>query len=163
MNIEKIIRNYSFSREEVADLKEYRDNQKVPDLKLRFIALLLFAENTAFSVIISVTGKSRKTLKRWFGTYILSGPACLASYNYKPEQSFLTENQITYLISRVKKNHPADAETVRDFIKDRSGIACCTDAVRKILKKNGLKFFRAKTVPGDPPSGEEQRRFAEKI
>ena len=125
MNIERTIRNYRFSRAEIAELKEYRDKQNDPDLKLRFVALLLFAENTAFSVIISVTGKSRKTLKRWFKTYILSGAACLASYNYKPKKSFLTEDQVKYLISWVKENHHPDAETVRDFIKDRFGISYC--------------------------------------
>lgn len=161
MKIQKIIENHTFSSDELRKLEEYRDAQKNADLKCRFIALILIAEKMSLSIVASVIGKSVKTIKRWFKKYWLKGVEALNSFDYKPKKSLLCEDQIKETVVWVKENRPANVGIVRDFISGRFGIEYSDDSVRKLLKKNGLKFLRPKLSPGKPPTEEEQLRFVE--
>lgn len=161
MKIQKILNNYNFSSHEIKELEKYRDNQKDSDLKCRFIALLLIARKMTLSDTASIIGKSPKTIKRYFKMYLLKGIDSLDSFNYKAKKPYLTEKQTEELVRWVRENRPANIGIVRDYIRNSFGTDYSDDAVRKLLKKNGLKFLRPKLIPGKPPTEEEQRRFVE--
>jgi transposase len=161
MQIQKTLDTYIFSSDEIAELKDYRDSQNDPDLKCRFIALLLLAEKMGLSKTASVIGKSVRTVKRRFKKYFLKGPAALNSFYYKPKKPYLTEEQVKETAAWVKENRPANIGIVREFIGNRFNIQYSDDAVRKLLKNEGLKFLRPRLAPGKPPTEEEQRRFVE--
>ncbi len=161
MKVREIIENHTFSSAEIGELGKYRDSQKNPDLRCRFIALPLIAEKTDLCKVASVMGKSVRTLKRWFRKYVLGGADALNSSDYKPKKSYLTEDQTAATVRRVRENHPSNIGIVRDFISERFGVSYSDDAVRKLLRKNGLKFLRPKLTPGKPPTVDEQLRFVE--
>jgi len=162
MKVEQVIRNYKFTSDEIRELEHYRDNQNDPELKCRFIALLMLAvKKLTLSDVADIIGKSVKTLKRWFKKYYLKGIGSLNSFDYKVKTPYLSKKQTDEIVRHVKDNLPRNIGIVREFIRDRFGIIYSDDAVRKILKKNGLKFLRPKLTPGNPPSEAEQRRFVE--
>ncbi len=161
MKVQKAIENHTFSSDEIEELKDYRDNQNNPALKCRFIALLMMAEKMSLSKVASVIGKSVKTLKRWFKKYVLKGIDSLNSFDYKPKKPYLTEEHVGETVRWVKENRPPNIGIVRRFISERFGVNYSDDAVRKLLKKNGLKFLRPKLTPGKPPTVDEQLRFVE--
>lgn len=161
MKILKIIENYTFSPDEIEKLKDCRDNQNNPDLKCRFIALLLIAENMDLCKVASIIGKSVKTIKRWFKKYFLKGADALNSFDYKPKKPYLTGEQINETVRWVKEKHPANIGIVRDSVSEHFGVSYSEDSARKLLKKNGLAFLRPKLAPGKPPTVGEQLRFVE--
>ena len=156
------ISKYQFSEDEIAKLRIHRDNQSDARLKIRFIALLMIAEDVELKTIACAIGKSIITIKNWLSQYITKGINSLDAFQYKPKQSYLTLEQIDQVVSWVKETNPAKIKEVREFIKDHFDIAYSCEAVRKLLKKNGFKVLRPKVVPGNPPSEDVQKKTVEK-
>ncbi len=155
------IRIHIFMPDEIKKLKEYRDAQKDLRLKIRFMALLLIAEHTGIPSVSRSFGKTVRTVEDWYRIYLSEGPDALNSFQYKPKQCYLTDDQITELTGWIKKENPSDTKVIRHYIQEHFGVSYCRSAIEKLLKKHGLKRLRPKLVPGNPPSEEEQRKFVE--
>ncbi len=153
--------NYSFSKEEVESLKDYRDHQPDVRLKVRFIALLLLAQGIDLQTVAFSVGKSLKTLENWVQQYRTKGIESLNSFNYKPKQTFLTPEQIEQTVTWVKETHPEKVKEVRAYIQDHFGVTYSVEAVRQFLHKQGLQLLRPHLIPGHAPNEEEQRTFVE--
>jgi len=154
---------YQFDDDEIAKLHERRDNQPDVRLKVRFMALLMLAEGIELPVIASIIGKSPKTIENWHKQYVTKGIDSLNSFQYKPKQSYLRPEQIDQVVKWVKETNPGKTKEVREYIKKNFQISYSTEAVRKILKKNGLKVIRPRVVPGNPPSEEDQKKTSKII
>jgi transposase len=157
------VSNYSFDDDEIQRLHERRDNQPDVRLRVRFIAMLMLAEGIALNTIASVIGKSVKTIENWHHQYVAKGVDSLNSFHYKPKKSYLTEAQIDQVVNWVKETNPGKTKEVREYIKDYFQVAYSNEAVRKILKKRGLKILRPKVVPGNPPSEADQKKLSTTI
>jgi transposase len=149
---------YQFGKEEIERLHVYRDNQPDIRLRLRFIALLMLAEKVELNTIASILGKSAKTIENWYHQYETKGIDSLNSFQYKPKKSFLTPEQIDQVVKWVKETHPGKTKEVREYIKEHFQVPYSNEAVRKILRQQGLKILRPKVVPGNPPSEAEQKK-----
>ena len=57
------ITQHTFGQEEIHHLRQSRDHQHDGRLKIRFIGLLMLAENLAIEQAASLIGRSVKTLK----------------------------------------------------------------------------------------------------
>lgn len=152
------ISDYKFDSNEIERLHEYRDNQPDVRLKIRFIALLMLAEKVEIKTIASIIGKSIKTIENWHHQYVTKGIDSLNSFQYKPKKSFLTSEQVDQVFNWVKETNPGKTKEVKEYIKDHFQVAYSNEAVRKILRKKGLKVLRPKVIPGNPPSEEEQKK-----
>ena len=152
---------YRFTEYEVSELRHYRDNQKNANLKIRFIALLMLSEGIRIEAVATVLGKCIKTIVNWFVCYIEKGIESLNFYNYVPKKQFLSEEQVCKLIDWVRNENPSSCREVALKIKADFSVKYTDEGVRKLLKRNGLKFAFPKTVPGGAPSEEEQKKFVE--
>ncbi len=152
-----------FDGDEIQKLKDHRDNQPDVRLKVRFIAMLMLAEKIEIKTITSIIGKSGKTIENWYHEYKTKGIESLNSFQYKPKKSFLTPEQIDQVIAWVKETSPGKTKEVREYIKVHFQVSYSNEAVRKILRKMGLKILRPKVIPGNPPSDEEQKKVSRNI
>ncbi len=150
---------YQFNDDEIKRLNECRDNQPDVRLKIRFIAMLMLAEGVKFATIASVIGKSVKTIENWLRQYVDKGIDSLNAFQYKPKQSYLTDVQIDQVVNWVRENNPGKTKEVQAYIKEHFKITYSNEAVRKILKKMGLKILKPKVVPGKAPSEEDQKKL----
>jgi len=157
------VSKYQFADDEIAKLHKCRDNQPDVRLKVRFMALLMLAEGVELKTIASIIGKSIKTIENWHCQYEKKGINSLNSFQYKPKQSYLTSEQINQVVSWVGDTNPGKTKEVREYIKEHFKVTYSNEAVRKLLKKNGLKILRPKVVPGNPPSEEEQKKTSKNI
>ena len=157
------VSEYQFSDDEIIQLNEYRDLQPDARLKVRFIALLMLAEGVEPHKISSILGKSLKTIENWLHQYLTKGIASLNAFQYKPKQSFLSPEHIEEIVAWVSENNPGKIKEVQKTINDRFKVKYSHEAVRKILKKNGLKLIRPKAVPGNPPSEADQKKRSNDI
>ena len=155
INVEK----YDFSADELEKLRKYRDKQNNGRLKVRFIALLMLADGNPLPKVASLLGCSIATLIRWFKMYLLKGAASLNHFNYKPKQPYLTYAQIANLAAWVRESNPANIKIIRDYIIEHFNIVYSQAAIRKLLRKKGLKFMKPKLFPGKPPTVEVQKQF----
>lgn len=153
------ITQHTFRQEEIDQLRDYRDKQSDGRLKIRFVGLLMLAEDLAIKLVACLIGRSVKTLMNWGDQYLTKGIDCLNSFNYKPKQTYLKPSQIEQLVAWVKETAPAKTKQVRAYIKEQFKVMYTVEAVRQILHKQGLKRIRPKEVPGKAPSEEEQRAF----
>ena len=152
------VSDYKFSENEILILHQYRDNQPDIRLKVRFIALLLLSKGLELEDIASVIGKSTKTIENWLQQYITKGIDSLNSFQYKPKKTYLTDEQIEQLVKWVTETNPGKTKEVRQYIKEQFKVRYSNEAVRKLLRKNGLKVLRPKVIPGNPPTEEEQKK-----
>jgi transposase len=157
------VSDYKFDDDKIKKLQDHRDNQPDVRLKVRFIALLMLAEKIELKTIASIIGKSEKTIENWYLQYKTKGIESLNSFQYKPKKSYLTPEQINQVVSWVKETNPGKTKEVREYIKDHFQVSYSNEAVRKILRKMGLKIVRPKVVPGNPPSEEEQKKISKNI
>ncbi len=157
------VSKYQFDDDEIAKLNDYRDYQPDIRLKVRFIALLMLAEGIELKTTASILGKSNKTIENWHYQYVTKGIDSLNSFQYKPKQSYLTPEQIDQVVDWVKQANPSKTKEVREYIKNHFKVTYSIEAVRKILKKGGLKILRPKVVPGNPPSEDEQKKTSKNI
>ena len=153
---------YTFDKGEIIELKCYRDKQDDPRLKVRFIALLMIAQNIASVIVASVIGKSIKSVERWLAMYQTQGIDSLNNFHYSPKKQYLSDDEVSQMVDWVKNTNPKTVKEVSQYIQDNFKIWYSHEAVRKMLKKNGLKFLRPKVVPGNPPSEEEQQKQIDK-
>ncbi len=135
INVEK----YNFSADELEKLRKYRDKQNNGRLKVRFIALLMPADGNPLPKAASLLGYSIATVIRWFRMYLLKGAAGLNSFNYKPKERYLTYAQIAWLAAWVRESCPANIKIIRDYIIEHFNVVYSQDAIRKLLKKKGLR------------------------
>lgn len=156
------IAQYVFSENDIQQLREYRDQQKDSRLKVRFIALLMLAEEILIEQVGRVVGKSVKALEHWGAQYLTHGIDSLNNFNYKPKQTYLKPTQIEQVVIWVTTTNPTKTKQVRAYIREQFGVSYSVEAVRQLLRKQGLKVLRPKTEPGDPPSEDEQRAFVTK-
>lgn len=150
---------HAFGQEEIVQLRNYRDKQRDGRLKIRFIGLLMLAEELSIAQAASLIGKSVKTLLNWGKQYLTNGIDALNSFNYKPKQMYLTSAQLAQLVAWVKQTNPAKTKQVKAYIKAGFGVTYSVEAVRVLLHKQGLKRIRPKTQPANPPSEAEQREW----
>lgn len=153
------ISDISFSEYEINRLKEFRDKVKDSRLKIRFISLLMPATGYCIDKVFPIVGCCKKTIGNWVEIYKTNGIESLNNYNYKPKKPYLTFNQINQVVIHVIFNSPENIGEIREYIKGRFNVNYCDESVRQLLKKRGLRFIRPRTVPGSPPSPEEQRKF----
>lgn len=153
------IMQHRFRQEEIEQLRYYRDHQRDGRLKLRFVGLLMLAEEIAVTQAASLIGKSVKTLLNWGHQYLTKGITCLNAFNYQPKQTYLTSGQMAQLVAWVNETHPANTKQVRAYITEHFYITYSIEAIRRLLHTQGLKHFRPKAQPGKPPSEAEQRAF----
>ncbi len=153
------IAQYIFPQEEIHQLQEYRNKQRDGRLKLRFVALLMLAEEVAIETVATVVGKCVKTIETWGAQYLTKGIDSLNSFNYQPKQMSVKPPQIEQLVAWVKETHPAKTKQVRAYIKEQFRVSYTVEAVRQLLHKHGLKRLRPKKQPANPPSEAEQREF----
>jgi len=159
MNISK----YQFDDDEITQLHKCRDNQPDVRLKIRFMALLMLAEGVELKTIASIIGRSIKTIENWHWQYDKKGINSLNSFHYKPKQSYLTSEQINQVVNWVGETNPGKTKEIREYIKEYFKVTYSIEAVRKLLKKKGLKVLKPKVVPGNPPSEEEQKKTSKTI
>ena len=152
------VSSYHFSEEEVHRLEHYRDEQQDARLKMRFIALLMLAKGIDLKDITAITGVAMKTIENWHRQYLSKGIDCLNSFQYKPKQPYLSDEQTQQLLNWVRTTNPIHLKQIRIHIIEEFGIKYTTEAIRKLLHKNGIKLIRPKVMPGDPPSEEEQEK-----
>ncbi len=157
------VSKYEFDDEQIAKLHKYRDNQPDVRLKVRFMTLLMLANKVELKTIASIIGKSVKTIENWHFQYVTRGINSLNSFQYKPKQSYLDSEQINQVVNWVTQTNPGKTKEVRKYIKDHFEVDYTNEAVRKLLKKKGLKILRPKVVPGNPPSEEEQKKTSKNI
>lgn len=151
------VSSYIFSDEEIVRFKQYRDKQQDGRLRLRFMALIMLATGTTIKDIAVITGVAMKTIENWFHQYLTKGIDCLNSFQYKPKQPYLSEEQTQALVSWVKTTNPAHLKQIRAYVIEQFGVKYTTEAIRKLLHKHKLKLIRPKVVPGNPPSEEVQK------
>ena len=147
-----------FDDDEITRLNEYRDSQPDVRLKIRFITMLMLAKGLELEDIASIIGKSVKTIENWHYHYVTKGIDSLNSFQYKPKQTYLNTDQIEQITTWVRETNPGKIKEVREYIKDRFKVTYSNEAVRKLLKKNGLKVLRPKVIPGNPPGEDEQKK-----
>ena len=157
------VSDHKFSDNEILMIQQYRDNQPDVRLKVRFIAPLMLAKGLEHKDIASVVGKSTTTIENWHRQYITKGIDSLNSFQYVPKKTFLTEEQIDQLVKWVTETNPGKTKEIRQYIKEHFKVRYSIEAVRKLLKKNGLKVLRPKVVPGNPPTEEEQKKTSKNI
>lgn len=150
-----------FSDHEIKMLERYRDDQNDRRLKMRFIALLMLASQSSLEHVSFILGFSVRTIKNWLDIYFDKGIDALNSFNYKPKESYLSFNQINQVAIFVIFYSPCKIKEITEYIKDKFGVSYSDEAVRQLLLKKGLKYIRPKTIPGSPPSVEDQRQFIE--
>ena len=149
---------YKFSDEEIIRLEQYTDRQQDARLKVRFMALLMLAKGIAISDVGAITGVALKTIANWHHQYLTKGIDCLNSFQYKPKQPYLGDEQTEQILNWVRTTNPAKLKQIRAYVIEEFGIKYTTEAIRKLLHKHGLKLIRPKVMPGNPPSEEEQKK-----
>ncbi len=125
--------------------------------------MLLLAKGSDVSFVSSIIGKNIKTIENWFQQYKAKGIDSLNSFQYKPKKTFLTKEQIEKVVSWVRETNPAKTKEIRTYIKDHFKVTYSIEAVRVLLKRNGLKVVRPKVIPGNPPSEDEQKKTSKNI
>lgn len=153
------ITQQTFGQEEIAQLREYRDKQRDGRLKIRFIGLVMLAEELNIEQAASLIGKSVKTLLNWGKQYLTNGIDALNSFNDKPKQTYLTPAQLEQLVTWVTTTNPAKTKQVKGYLKEPFRVTSSVEAVRVLMLKHGRKRIRATTQPGNPPNEAEQREF----
>jgi transposase len=155
--------NYTFNDEEIEKLHKYRDNQPDARLKSRFIALLMLANGIDLKDISSIIGKSIKIIKNWFYQYNTRGIDSLNAFQYKSKKTFLEKDEIEALVKWIKETTPGKTKEIRQYIKEQFNVIYTGEAVRKLMKRNGIKFIKPKVIPGNPPSEEDQKKVLKNI
>jgi transposase len=159
--------NCNFSEKAIKELQDYRDRQEDIRLKLRFIAILSVVCNTegvkaGIERTAEIFGQHIETVKNWLRKYLTGGAEKLNAFNYKPKKSYLNRYQINQVVIFVTYENPATVKEVRNYINEKFSVTYSVEAVRKLLIKNRLKVIRPRTVPGNPPSPEVQKKTVEK-
>jgi len=152
------VSSYSFSDDEITRLEQYRDRQQDARLKVRFMALLMLAKHIPIGDVAAITGKSIKTIENWHRQYLTKGIDSLNSFQYKPKQPYLSDEETQQMLNWVRTTNPAYLKQIRAYVIEQFGVKYTTEAIRKMLHKHGIKLVRPKVLPGKPPSEEKQKK-----
>jgi transposase len=76
------ISDYKFSKNEINNLTEYRNQQEDFRLKRRFIVFLLIDEGVSLDTVCKTFKISPKTVNNWFKQYASKGIKALNTFNY---------------------------------------------------------------------------------
>jgi transposase len=128
-------------------------------LNVRFIALLMLAEQVAIDRVASYIGRSVNMIEHWGRQDLRQGIERLNSFQYTPKKTWLTPPQLEQVVRWGRTTHPAKTKQVRTDIKAQFHVTYTVEAVRQVLHKHGLKRLRPNHVPGKPPSEETPRAF----
>jgi len=115
MNKQNIV-SYQFNADEIFQLKQYRDNQNDARLKMRFVALLMIAQDIDIDIAANIVGKSSITIERWLAKYTLTGIDSLNSFQYVPKKSFLNEEQTKQLVDWVRETNPSKIKEIKGIL-----------------------------------------------
>ncbi len=157
------ISNCIFNEKNIKELQSCRDSQKDHRLKIRFMAILSVACNdngteAGIRQAAEIFGKHTETIKSWLSQYLTGGTEKLNIFKYKPKKSYLSRHQINQVIIFVSCENPATVKEVKNYINEKFSISYSLEAVRKLLIKNGIKVIRPRTVPGNTPAPEDQKK-----
>lgn len=152
------VSSYRFSDEEIVRLQQYRDRQHDARLKVRFIALLMLAKNIPITDVAAITGKAIKSIENWCHQYHKQGIDSLNSFQYKPKQSYLSEEETQQMLNWVRTTNPVHLKQIRAYVIEQFGVKYTTEAIRKVFYKHGIKLIRPNVLPGNPPTEEEQKK-----
>ncbi len=119
----------------------------------------MLATGSIIEDVASVVGCSTRSIINWIHIFKDKGIQSLATFNYKAKKSYLSFNQVNQIVIYVLFESPKDTKKVKEYIQKNFNVNYCDEAVRQLLIKRGLKVLRPKTVPGSPPSIEEQKQF----
>jgi len=122
---------HQFTEEEVAELKKYRDKQKDKRLALRFVALLMLAENDGADKVAEVIGKSVRTIENWLKQYVEKGIDSLNSFQYVNKKSYLTPEQIKQTADWVRETNPASLKEVAAYIRENFNVKYKLESVTR--------------------------------
>lgn len=153
------VKNYVFTNSEIETLKFHRDNLKDGKSKIRIIAMLLLKSNPDTIFVSDILGMVPRTIENWFKKYIDGGVKGLIACNYTPKKAKLDFFQINQVVIWVIHHNPDTTKEVAEYIREKFNINYCPEAVRQLLLKRGIKLIRAKIIPGNPKTIEEQRQF----
>ncbi|KPA13703.1 transposase, IS630 family [Candidatus Magnetomorum sp. HK-1] len=152
--------NYKFTDSEIEQLNILRVQSNNYRLRDKILSIILYATISISVLQISkIIGKSEKTIENWISAYFNEGIDCLKSYNYKPKKSLLNHFEKNQIKIFVTFENPETIKEIIQYISDKFKIKYSREGVRKILIELGLKRLRLKTVPGNPPTVEEQKQF----
>jgi len=157
-----------FSEKDIKQLQDYRDRQKDAGLKLRFTAILSAAYNTdgigaGIEKTAAIFGKHTGTVKIRLRRYFIGGAEKLNSSNCKPKKSYLSLHQKNQVVISVTYENPGTVREAGNHIEEKFSVTYSAEAVRKLLIKNRLKVIRPRTVPGNPPGTEVQKKLPKNI
>ena len=85
--------SYVFSRDDIKELEEYRDQQDDFRLKRRFIIFLLVIDGVLIGTICKTFKISPKTIDNWFIQYSLKGIDALNTFSYVKKKHFCKKNK----------------------------------------------------------------------
>ncbi|KPA18743.1 dDE family endonuclease [Candidatus Magnetomorum sp. HK-1] len=152
--------SYNFSNFEIEQLKLLRDQSNNYRLRERILSIILFATLSISIIQISeIIGKSQKTIENWITMYLNEGIDSLRSYNYKTKKPLLNYFQKNQIKIFVTFEIPETIKEIIHYIDNKFKIKYSREGVKKILNELGLKRLRLKTVPGNPPTVEDQKQF----
>lgn len=83
------ISGQKFNDDEIKKLKKYRDKQSDIRLKLRFIAILMLAQNIDIETVALIIGKSIKIIENWHRQYVTKGIDSLNFFSIQTQESLL--------------------------------------------------------------------------
>ncbi len=95
--------DYTFSEEDVEQLRQYGDRQSDARLRQRFIVLLMLETGQDRSYIASILGVSQSSIYQWLNQYLHKGIEALNSFQYQSKKSALSSEQTKELVDWVKK------------------------------------------------------------
>jgi len=148
----------SFSDQEIVSLQQYRDRQQDARLKVRFIALLMLAKDISITDVAAITGKAVKSIENWHRQYLTKGIDSLNSFQYKPKEPYLSDEETQQMLNWVRTTNPIHLKQIRAYVIEQFGVKYTTEAIRKVLHKHEIKLMRPKVLPGNPPTAEEQKK-----
>lgn len=154
------MKNYQFTDDEINELKMYRNNSKDIHVRNRLFAMLILVEND-IEYAASIVGVVPKTIQNWLQKYTTGGISELIQLHYKPKKHRLTFFQLNQIYIWVSFEYPGTTKEIQNYILEKFKIDYSVENVRKLVLKLGLKCIRSKSVPGNPPTVEEQRKFVD--
>lgn len=131
----------------------------------RIMAILAIAGGRAFSEIVFVLRVHKRTVIRWFRTFLLKGPKGLESRKPPGRKSELTKSQKRELGDIIDKG-PAAAgfsgacwrsPMIQTLIYEKFGVFYAVNYISRLLKDMGFSWQKAKFVPSRQDAAERKK------
>ena len=152
--------NLEFSQTDIERLQMQRHHHPHPRVRQRMEVLYLKALGYPHQEIGRIVGITQKTLRSYLRLYQADGIAGLETLKFHRPVSAL-EPYREILIAEFTRQPPRTINEAAKRIEQLTGVRRGTDAVRRYLKKLGLKRLKMGQVPSkaDP---QEQTAFLKK-